>query len=659
MATTSAASMLGSNSIAQRARKFVKRAEGSFPAIGEFVTSPTGLNQSIFPSQRFFLKVFEKEELDKIVCDIEIRDKFNEKTLYTLSEHQYYEYLRSEGRFSLEYEQYRTGEIVQIILFMGRRASKSTMIGMWIATKLGQLLMHDRPQDYFRIVGSDRMNVSLTALGEDNATKLFAKLASLIKDAPYFKPYLLEPPQTQSLKIWTRHDLNTMEEKKQKSDDAHTNSINITAQANSPGVRGDNNIFCVLEEFCHFNQSKSAQKGEKQLDERIYESLAPSVSGFKSPDGKAYGKTLIISSPNGQSGKGYMEYESAFTNGAESYTLAMAAPTWEVNPIVGSAFLKKEFKSSPSTYNQEYGSEILSGGQAWLRDLGALYGSSLKGAEREPPVGRIDRVYFMGIDFALSNDGTAIAICHYEPRWTDHPDHFTREGMAYNAEQENWMNTEEPRGVYVVDYVGERFAGRAPFENRQTLLIEDVLDWVELLFRLWPIAGGIYDQWSGELIRQLLDARGLGRKLTMLNMTEGANDGLAKLFSECLHDRRLKLPDDKELMRNLLRLQVEHKPRNLIKVESPPGGHDDDYDAISRALWMAHAYQTKNFVLAGSKIDVRLGPAIEGQGNYSHVKDERTYRAAQQRTHQTQFNVRNPAVMSNRMNIMSTALRRR
>lgn len=648
---------LGINSVAQQARRFVKREASSFPPIAEFVTSPSGLNQKIFSSQRFYLKVFEKEDLDDTVSDIDIRDKFNDKLLYKLTEKGYYDYLRNEGRFSLPYDVYQAAEITQLILFMGRRASKSTMVGMWVATKLAQLLMHDRPQDFFGIVASDKMNISLTALGEDNAGKLFAKLASLIRSGPYFKPYLLEPPATLGMKIWTRNDLDTMRERKIKTDDAHTNSINITAQANSPGVRGENNIFCVLEEFAHFNQSKSAQKGEKQLDERIYEALYPSVSGFKSPDGKPYGKALIITSPNGQQGKAYFEFDNAFVNGTESYTLAMAAPTWEVNPLVHSAFLKKEFKSSPSTYDQEYGAKVLSGGTAWLRDMGAFYAAPIKSALAEPPVGRIDRTYFAGIDFALSNDGTAVAICHYEPRMIEDPDEFIPEAFAYNDPDLGWISN-DPRGVYVIDYVGERFAGKPPYESQSTLLIDDVLDWIEHLFRVWPIAGGVYDQWSGELIRQLLDKRGFGRKLNMLNMTEGVNDSLAKLFSETLHDRRLRIPNHKPFHQNLLRLQVEHRPRNLIKVEAPPGGHDDDFDACARALWCCHAATTNNFMLAGSKVDLRLGPAVESGINFSQARDERSYRAIQEKAHQTGLGLRNPRALQNRMNGMMPGLRK-
>ena len=45
-----------------------------------------------------------------------------------------------------------------------------------------------------------------------------------------------------------------------------------------------------------------------------------------------------------------------------------------------------------------------------------------------------------------------------------------------------------------------------------------MLDWIDHLFKVWPIAGGIYDQWSGELISQLLAKRGYGLRLTMVNL---------------------------------------------------------------------------------------------------------------------------------------------
>ena len=94
-----------------------------------FATCAQGLNQKLFPSQRFLLKLLKHIPLDDTVRDIQIRDKFNKKVLATFTEREFYEYLRNDGRLSLSYEDYMsTNEIIQINLVMGRRASKSTVI---------------------------------------------------------------------------------------------------------------------------------------------------------------------------------------------------------------------------------------------------------------------------------------------------------------------------------------------------------------------------------------------------------------------------------------------------------------------------------------------------------------------------------------------------
>lgn len=651
------------SSLATHASKHVKRTGFPYRSIIDFVTSPTGLKAEIFPAQRFFLKVFEKEPLDDTLRDIAIRDRFNETTLYTLTEHGYYDYLRSEGRFSLDYDAYLANQTVQIILNMGRRASKSTMIGMWVATKLAQLLVHDQPQLYFKILPTDSMNVSLTALGEVNAMKLFDKLASLIKGAPYFQPYLLEPASVSSMKVWTRHDIATMRTKLAKASDAHTNSITITAQSNSPGVRGDNNLFTILEEFAHFNQAQ-AKKGrdEKQLDEMIYEALSPSVSGFRSPDGMPFGKTLIITSPNGKHGKSYVEYASAFALGVESYTLAMTAPTWEVNPLVAPAFLKKAYNASPTSYDQEYGAKLLEGGMSWLRDLPRFHLCTVKGAPREAVHGRVDRTYYMGVDFALSKDATAVAICHYEPQFREDRETATLDAVAYTDPEtleQYYAVPAVPLGKYVIDFVGERYAGKPPFEDRKKLLIGDMLDWLEHLFRVWPVAGGVYDQWAGDIITELMGARSYGNRLTMVNHTDLINDSLAKLFSEMMHTGRLKLPDDKGLQNGFLALQVEHRPHEIIKVQAPPGAHDDFYSAVTRALWTCHAAITNNFVIAGTKIDLKLGPGVERDVSFATAaRDERSYRKLQEMKHATARNLRSPGRMLASARVMAKGFRR-
>lgn len=633
-----------SSSIASFAKKYAKEAPDL--GIAEFAVSPHGLAlPKLFPSQRFVLKVFEKEELDDTIADIEIRDQFNDKVLFNLTEKKFYEYLRADGRFSMDYDEYCRSPMTQIMLSMGRRASKSTIIAIWVSYKLHQILKHDHPQLWFGILPNDQMNITMTALGEANAQKLLAKLAGVIKGSPFFQPFLLEPPSSSSLKLWTKHDIATMKEKQIKSGaQAQTNSITITAQANSPGVRGENNIFVILEEFAHFNQASKSSR-EKPLDETIYESLVPSVSGFKTPDGQPFGKALVISSPKGKQGKFAEEYLQAFELGADSYTLAIAAPTWEINPLVQSAFLKAAYNKSRSTYDQEYGAKMLEGGSAWLQDLGAFYTSVRKSYDGKATTGRVDRLYFIGIDFALSNDATAVCICHYEPKWEWSAEDFVQEAFAYaEGEPEIWMPGPDG-GRYVIDVIDEARAGVGLFSHRKTLLIDDVLDWIVGLYKRWPIQHGIYDQWSGEIISQLIKTRGM-RRIEMVTMTEIANDSMYKLFSSLLHEGRIKLPEDKSFLRELLALRVEHRHHGMIKVEKPAGGTDDRFDAMVRAIYLAHAFVNKNYTLAGDKINFTFGSPVERtMVDMRAAHNERHLRKLQQLNHQSHLSIRNPRGM--------------
>lgn len=641
------ASTPGLLSLSETAKRFAKRPPNY--KIIEFVTGSQGLGiTSLFPAQRFMLKVFEKEELDNKICDVEVRDQFNETVLYTLTEYQFYEYLRSEGRFSLDYDQYCASPITQIMLSMGRRASKSTVIGLWVSYKLYQILCHDHPQLFFNILPNDQMNVTLTALGEDNAQKLLGKLSGILRGAPFFQPFMLEPPTSSALKLWTAHDIATMREKQIKiGASAQTNSITINAQANSPGVRGENNIFVILEEFAHFNTAKGSSR-DKPLDAALHESLVPSVAGFKTPDGQPFGKALIISSPNGKRGKFYEELDAAYRLGTDSYTLAIQAPTWEINPSVSPAFLRAAYNKNPASYDQEYGAKLLEGGVSWLRDIGAVYASVVKSHDGVTPAGRIDRVYFMGVDFALSNDGTAVAIAHYEPHF-EHPEsEYVEEAFAYNDPDTTLWMPGPDGGRYVVDFVDQVKAGEGLMAHRKTLLIEEVLDWIEDLMRRYPIQHGVFDQWAGVIIQQLIQQRGLSR-LKMMQFTELGNDAMYKLFSSLLHEGRLKLPNNKPFLRELLSLQVENRAHGIIKIEAPAGLHDDRFDAVARAIYLAHAFQNKNYVLAGQELHFKFGsPVQRSVANFGASRTEVALRKMQEQHHGAALNLRNPKSMSGR-----------
>jgi hypothetical protein len=566
----------------------------------EFSEDLRGSNISLLPSQKFILKLFDKIPLNDKEKTIEIKDQFARKILRTLTEREYYEFLIDENRISISYDNYYNSEWIQYILAMGRRGSKSTTICLWVAHKLYKLLNIYRPQEYFNIISSDSMCVTLVALGQNNANKLFKKMYGIIKNTAFFKPFLLEKPSSNHLRIWTQYDLDNIKSK--SSPGAHSNSMDIFAMPNSPGVRGDNNMFAIMEEFAHYI-SPIKSSIEKSLDESIYEAMTPSVSGFKNPDGTPFGKTIILSSPNGEKGKFFKEFDSSFKLGISSSSLALRAPTWETNPIVSSIYLEKMYNTSPITFFQEYGADFVKGGDRWIKELGKFYACFDKRLDYKRFAGEFSKKYFLGVDYALSNDGTAMVVSHYEPNYLMRKEDFPLEVFSYNEELSHYFENNEslvsPR--IVIDYAEVRYAKSPPWEDHDVLLIDEVLDWTEHMFERWPIQCGIYDQWSGEIINQMLSSRGL-KRLEMLNHTVAINDSMYKLFSMCMHQIQLAMPYHPAIEKELLALQVEIRNQGVIKVAAAPGpkNHDDLFSALIRSIYLCYSYIKKNKIISSS-----------------------------------------------------------
>jgi len=621
-------------SLSSRAKKYSSNV--SDLDVIEFATSAQGLNINLFPTQIFFLKLFDKIPLDNKIKSISIRDRFNKKTLQTLTEVEYYNYLLDDGRISLPYEEYMAHDVIQIMLAIGRRGTKSTTICTWVAHKVYKILNIYRPQEYFGIILTDSMNITMTALGQDNANKLFKKFYGIMRGAPFFRPHMLEKPSSNRLRLWTKYDLDQLNSK--TSPGTYSNSIDIYSLPNTPGVRGDNNIYVIMDEFAHFMNSAGSSR-EKPMDDLIYEALTPSVSGFKNPDGSPFGKTLILSSPNGKKGKFFEEYDSAFELGADSGTLALRAPTWETNPDVSPIYLEKKYLKNATLYFQEFGAEFVEGGDRWIKELGKFYACFNKTADPQRYAGEYSKKYFMGADFALSHDGTAVAISHYEPNYIMTKADYPSEVFSYDEELAEYFEKNEtlvqPR--IVVDYAEVRYAGCPPWEDHSVLLIDELLDWVEDLFKRWPIQCGIYDQWSGEIINQMLQNRGL-KRLDMLNHTALINDSMYKLFSMVMHQTQLIMPWFKDLEKELLALQCYIRNQGVIKVEAPAGktNHDDMFSALIRSVYLCYSYIKKNKVLAGSlPMLFKDGKLVEALNKFKNVQNYGQYRTLQKMYHKT------------------------
>lgn len=576
------------------ASKFVNEGNEKLSII-DFAESSLGLKLKLFPAQKFFLKLLNGEPLDSVKKTIQIKDKFGESILKQLTELEYYEFLLNDKRVNCSYNDLMLNykNIVSFMFCMGRRASKSVMISIYVAYKLYELLLHYCPQKYLQKPLSSKIGVVMIGLSGESSKTLFDTFYGLVKESSFFKKHIRQDPSSSSVCFWSSRDLEQIDKGLVPIRESHT--FEVSAEPVSASVRGTSNIIAVFDEFAHFADSKHSTR-DKPLDKFIYEALAPSVSSFLDPEGNPFGKVFIISSPNGKHNKFFNDFDSYLKKPiSDSFSFIARAPTWEVNNQVPSVYFKKEYNSDPSSYDQEFGAEFIEGGLNWVRDLSSLYYCVENNRESSSNICKnLKKPHFIGLDFGLSKDGTAVAICHYENVYKRDKNSFLLEAFSYDDKLEFRLNEEEiiDQGIFVIDHLSYFKPGIPPFTNDKVLDIDIVINEIEDLFKRFPIHFGMYDQFSGAIIDNLLTKKGLSNRIEMVSHTQAINDSQYKLFSQLLLTKKLLLPNNPSLIKEILSLKVNFNSNGTINVENR-SSHDDMFDALIRALFLTHSHISK------------------------------------------------------------------
>ncbi len=569
--------------------------------IVEFAESSIGLKLKLFPAQKFFLKLLAGEPLDFIKKSIPIKDRFGENVLQEFTEMEYYDYLLNDKRINCKYEDLMNNHknVINFMFCMGRRASKSNMVSIFVSYKLYELLLHYSPQKYLQKPLSSKIGIVMIGLSGDSSQTLFDTFYGLVRESPFFKKHMKQDPSGSSVCFWSLRDLEQIEKGLTAIRESHT--FEVSAEPVSSSARGTSNIFAIFDEFAHFTESKHSTR-EKPLDKLIYEAVAPSVSSFLDPEGNPYGKIFIISSPNGKNNKFYRDFDSSLkTSIEESYTFVARAPTWEVNNQILPSYLKADYYKDPTSYNQEFGAEFIEGGLNWVKDLSALYYCLDKNRVSSNLICKdLTIPHFIGLDFGLSKDGTAIAICHYEKFYQRIKDSFLDEAFSYNKYLEESLidGFILDEDIFVIDHLLYLKPGKPPFNNHKVLDINMVIQEIENLFKMFPIHFGIYDQFSGAIINNLLAQKGLDKKIEMVSHTQTINDSQYKLFNQLLLRKKIVFPNNPDFIKEILSLKVDFNANGTISVENK-SSHDDMFDAVIRSLFLAHSHSTKPDSLSG------------------------------------------------------------
>lgn len=265
--------------------------------------------------------------------------------------------------------------------------------------------------------------------------------------------------------------------------------------------------------------------------------------------------------------------------------LAIAAPTWEVNPTLPASEYAKHYAKDPTVFRTEFGAEFTDRTRGWIERAEDLV--ECIDPERRPITqAPARRPHFVGFDLGLVGDASAVALGHLE--------------------------VVEGQTKIVVDLVDQIKAGEGDYVGVERLEFDDVVKWLYRLSRKFFFSDGLFDMWAGIPFEQALAKKGL-RQLKAEHLTSNKTSEMFRNFKDMMFDKRLVLydwpiPEDSAAQHcpyivELLELQAEYKSKYVTIVQAPSvdGKHDDRPDALVRMVWVASQHFSHPKYIAGTK----------------------------------------------------------
>lgn len=582
-----------------------------------YIESDWGLQRTLYPVQKFIVKLYYNIPLDDKNRTIEIADIFNGSIKYRFTEKDYLKFLYSEQRCNIQEQDY---ERKQLILACGRRGGKTTLSGIFASYEVYRLLNMHNPQDYYGLPAGNRIQIVSVAGDKEQASLLFSEVASHVAHCSYFKPYLASDTKS-DIKFRTPYDIEKFgtvsryEGGKFQSLNGKA-TLRVTFKgSNSRGLRGPGNIVIILDEMAHYQED--GHSGAKQ----IYDALTPSTAAFSPKDpsnpvvpiGPNEGRVICISSPLNRAGKFYDLFHAAM-KGAHGM-LAIQAPTWEMNPTVSTDYYREKYSADPATFEVEHGANFSDRVRGWIereQDLMACVNAEkrpiLQGTPRYP--------YQLGLDIGVTagGDGTAVAITYADG------DKISLAYHEYWQAGVDWMESNPHLGgQYSCDYARK-------LKDVDQLDFTEIEEWVLGLTRRFNIINGLFDRWQGMPLEQGFTKRGF-RHIRSEFFTRDVSSKMFQAVKMLMLAGKLDLYDfpipekaaiskHSPLIAELLTLQAEAFSKHLIVVAAPKqkGHHDDMSVALVRSIFltmenmgnMKHVYHPSNETRSSA------GPTLHG-----------------------------------------------
>jgi hypothetical protein len=343
----------------------------------DFLTSQTFMGETLLPFQSLVVKT-----LYNLWSKYGVTEK--EQELLDILRDKYY----------IDIDIYNTRDIDKLILVLGRRSTKSSLMSFIATYTAYSLICKGNPQKYYNIRERHPIHIVHVAAKGDQAEEVFTLTANNIRKVTFFKKYIdFDKDNSSELRLFTPKDLSLNDVVKldnigvargelkasRLSGSIIVESITTSAATN----RGKAIIVLMLSELAHFERAKFEQhmsEGEvisenPQTDYAIIKALVPSVKDF----GKD-GKVIMESSPREKGGEFYHQYCLAGGMDQEGFFKSTNAPgeverferavypepgyqtiqvaTWEARENITRLSLEPEFKADPVGAGMEYGARF-------------------------------------------------------------------------------------------------------------------------------------------------------------------------------------------------------------------------------------------------------------------------------------------------------------
>lgn len=328
-----------------------------------FITSSAFMNEDPTPFQRVLIKTLYS------LWDLYPPDQDELELLSTL-----------KRNWGIEIKLDRVDPVLNLVLCLGRRSTKSTISAFIASISMYQLICKGNPQEYYGIRERHPIYVVHMASAGSQATDVFSLTSNCIKKVPFFLPYIdFDKDNSTELRLRSPYDLYLNDEIRRRNlirpegtsrENLLPGSLNIKSVTTSASShRGEAIITLILSEFAHFQRTNMTSKASEggileenpRSDYAVYKALAPSVKDFGRD-----GKIILESSPSEKGGEFYFHYCCAGGIEQEKFEEVTPDPdyaliqlaTWEARPSLSQESFRSDFRKDPVGANSEYGAHF-------------------------------------------------------------------------------------------------------------------------------------------------------------------------------------------------------------------------------------------------------------------------------------------------------------